>query len=225
MAKMKKKAPVKAAPKAASKKPAPKAKLVVKPKPAMKATTKAKPVAKAAAKAPAKKAAPKKPTAKLSGIPEGFRTVTPHLVVDGAARALDFYKKAFGADEVCRMPSPDGRLMHAEFRIGESAIMMADDFPEWNGGIKSAPQPPNNSPVKLHLYVANCDDWFDRAVKAGCEVTMPLADMFWGDRYGKLRDPFGHEWSVATQMKIMTPDEMNAAAAAAMNSACEATQS
>ena len=138
-------------------------------------------------------------------IPEGYHTVTPHLVIDGAAKAIAFYKKAFGAEEVYTMPGPGGKIMHAELRIGDSTIMLADQFPEY-GSI--APQAGHPSPVVIHLYVKDVDAVADSAVKAGAELTMPVADMFWGDRYGKLKDPFGHSWSIATHKEDLTPEEM-----------------
>jgi uncharacterized glyoxalase superfamily protein PhnB len=148
-------------------------------------------------------------------IPEGFHTVSPHLVVDGAAKAIEFYKKAFGAEEVVRMPAPDGkRLMHAEIRIGDSVVMLCDEFPEMGGGCRS-PKALGSTCVTLHLYVNDADATFNRAVQAGATATAPLTDMFWGDRYGKVTDPFGHEWSIATHVKDVTPEEMQKAAAAA----------
>lgn len=151
-------------------------------------------------------------------IPEGFHTVTPHLVIDGAARAIDFYARAFGAEEVLRMPAPDGqRLMHAEIRIGDSRIMLADDFPEFCGGVSRHPGTLGGSPVTVHLYVKDVDATMARAEKAGATVTMPATDMFWGDRYGKVLDPFGHDWSIATHVADPTPEEMEAAAKAAFS--------
>ncbi len=138
-------------------------------------------------------------------IPEGYHTVTPHLVVDGAGEAIEFYKKAFGAEESFRMPSPDGKVMHAEIRIGNSPIMLADEFPEYGS---MGPKSVGGSPVVVHLYVNDVDATVERAVKAGAKVTMPVMDMFWGDRYGKLEDPFGHKWSVATHTQDLTPDEI-----------------
>jgi PhnB protein len=146
-------------------------------------------------------------------IPSGFHTVTPHLVIRNAAGAIDFYKNAFGAKELFRMPGPEGKgIMHAEIKIGDSIIMIGDEFPQY--GCKS-PQNLNGTPVAIHLYVENVDDVFQCAVKAGAESLMPVQDMFWGDRYGKLKDPFGHEWSVATHKRDLTPDEMQKGAAEA----------
>lgn len=194
-------------------KPAMKAKAAA-PKAAPKAAAKpiAKPVAKKPAVAPAKRPAAKAPApAKATtpkGVPQGFTTVTPHLIVDDASRAIEFYTNALGAKELFRMPGPDGRLLHAEIQISGSIIMIADDFPEYKGGMKRTPTALHGSPVQLHLYVSDADEVFQRAVKAGCEITMPISDMFWGDRYGCVRDPFGHEWSIATNVKQLTPAEM-----------------
>ncbi|HQR37372.1 MAG TPA: VOC family protein [Blastocatellia bacterium] len=153
------------------------------------------------------------------GIPEGFHTLTPHLVVRGAADALEFYKKAFGAEEIHRMPGPDGKLMHAELKIGNSMLMLADEFPEWGS---KGPESIGGSPVVLSLYVEDCDTVYNQAVEAGATVRMPLADQFWGDRYGQLTDPFGHIWGVCTNIKQLTPEEINEAAKAAMGGApCE----
>jgi PhnB protein len=126
----------------------------------------------------------------------------PHLVVQGAARAIEFYKAALGAVEVSRMPEPQGeRLMHAELRIGGSPLFLCDDFPEYCGGVTRAPKPGTLTPVTLHLDVTDCDAAVARATAAGATVTMPAMDMFWGDRYAKITDPFGHEWSFAHPVK------------------------
>jgi PhnB protein len=174
-----------------------------------KAPAKARSAAAARAKsAKARKAAPPRPS-RRKGVPEGFGTVTPHLVVEGAADALDFYKRAFGAEELVRMPMPDGqRLMHAAIKIGESMLMLVDAFEEW--GVKG-PKSLGGSPVTIHLFVPDVDAAFQRAVDAGCTVAMPVADQFWGDRYGKLKDPFGHDWSLATHLRQLSPAEMHAA--------------
>jgi uncharacterized glyoxalase superfamily protein PhnB len=140
-----------------------------------------------------------------------MHSVTPHLVCAGAAKAIDFYQKAFGATETGRMPGPDGRLMHAAIRIGDSTVMLADEMPEWGS---LGPTSLKGSPVTIHLYVDDVDKFVERAVKAGAKVTMPVADQFWGDRYGKLEDPFGHHWSVATHVRDLTPDEMKKAMSA-----------
>jgi PhnB protein len=141
-------------------------------------------------------------------VPEGMHTVTPHLVCAGAADAIEFYKKAFNATEVGRMAGPQGKLMHAMLRIGDSAVMLVDEFPEW-GSV--GPKSLKGSPVTIHLYVENVDAFVKQAVAAGAKVTMPVDDMFWGDRYGKVEDPFGHHWSVATHMRDVSPDEMRQA--------------
>jgi PhnB protein len=141
-------------------------------------------------------------------IPEGSHTVTPHLVCAGAAEAIDFYKKAFNATEFCRMPGPNGRVMHAEIRIGDSNVMLMDEMPECGG---LGPKSLKGSPVTLHLYVKDVDAFAARAVSAGARITMPVADMFWGDRYGQLEDPFGHRWSVATHTRDVSPEEMQKA--------------
>ena len=147
-------------------------------------------------------------------IPEGQHTITPHLVIKGAAEAIDFYKRAFGAEELSRMPmpGPDGqaRLGHAELQIGDSRLFLADEFPE-----HGSTGPNGNSPVSFHLYVTDADAVFEQAVAAGATVTMPLANMFWGDRFGKLVDPFGHHWSIATHLEDPTPEEMKERMAAA----------
>jgi len=139
-----------------------------------------------------------------------------HLVVSDAAAALDFYSKAFGAEEVCRMAMPDGsKIMHAEMTIGKHLIFLAEDFPEMCGGVSRDPKKLGASPVTIHRYVEDCDAAIAQAEKAGATVIMPAQDMFWGDRYGTIADPFGHSWSLATRVKDMTPEEMNEAAAAA----------
>ena len=141
-------------------------------------------------------------------VPAGMHTVTPHLVCAGAAAAIEFYKKAFGAVETTRLPGPDGKIAHAMIRIGDSAVMLADEFPEM-GSV--SPKSLNGSPVTVHIYVEDADATVDRAGKAGAKITMPVADMFWGDRYGKLVDPFGHHWSVGTHVRDVTTEEMQRA--------------
>jgi uncharacterized glyoxalase superfamily protein PhnB len=136
-----------------------------------------------------------------------MNTITPHLVVDGAADAIQFYKKAFGAQEVMRMPGPDGKLGHAMLRIGDSMLMLADEYPQWES---FGPLALKGSPVTLHLSVPDVDAAFARALEAGATVRMPLADMFWGDRYGIVQDPFGHRWSLATHVRDVSPEEMAA---------------
>ena len=138
-------------------------------------------------------------------IPQGMHSVTPHLVCAGAAKAIDFYKQAFGATEEARLPGPDGKLMHAAIRIGDSTVMLADEMPEW-GSV--GPKSLKGSPVTIHLYVEDADKFVERAVKAGAKVTMPVSEQFWGDRYGKIEDPFGHHWSVATHVRDVSREEM-----------------
>jgi uncharacterized glyoxalase superfamily protein PhnB len=133
-----------------------------------------------------------------------MHAVTPHLVCAGAADAIEFYKKAFGATEEARLPGANGKLMHAMVRINGSAVMLVDEMPEWGA---LGPKSLKGSPVTIHLYVEDVDAFVERAVKAGATVTMPVADMFWGDRYGKLEDPFGHHWSVATHVRDVSMDE------------------
>jgi PhnB protein len=137
-------------------------------------------------------------------IPQGMHSVTPHLICAGAAKAIDFYKQAFGAEETARLPGPDGRLMHAAVRIGDSTVMLVDEMPEWGA---LGPKSLKGSPVTLHIYVEDVDAFVARAVKAGAKVTMPVEDAFWGDRYGKLEDPFGHHWSVATPVREVSMEE------------------
>jgi PhnB protein len=142
---------------------------------------------------------------KVAPIPPGYHTVTPYLAIRKAARAIDFYKKAFGAAESYRLEAPDGSIAHAEIRIGDSPVMLSDENPEM--GSKS-PQTLGGTPANLLLYVEDVDAAFRRAVAAGATATMPPADMFWGDRYGKLLDPFGHEWSLATHIEDLTPAQI-----------------
>ncbi len=139
-------------------------------------------------------------------VPDGYHTLTPFLTVRDAARAIEFYKKAFGAEVRGGVAKgPDGKVMHAELQIGDSVIMLSDEFPEFGS---LSPQSTGGSPMGLHIYVDGVDAAFDRAVKAGAQVEMPVMDQFWGDRYGKLKDPFGHKWSIATHVKDMSEDEM-----------------
>ena len=142
----------------------------------------------------------------VKAIPEGYHTLTPSLTVRNAERAIEFYKQAFGAQVRGGVAKgPDGKVIHAELKIGDSVLMLADEYPEF--GSKS-PQSIGDSGMGLHIYVENVDQAFERAVKAGATVEMPVMDQFWGDRYGKLRDPFGHKWSMATHVKDMSEDEM-----------------
>jgi PhnB protein len=141
-------------------------------------------------------------------IPEGMHTVTPHLICAGAADAIEFYKKAFNATECARMAAPNGKLMHAAVRIGDSTVMLVDEMPEYGA---LGPKSLKGSPVTVHLYVEDADAFVKRAVEAGAKVTMPVAEMFWGDRYGQLEDPFGHRWSVATHVRDVSAEEMRKA--------------
>ena len=144
--------------------------------------------------------------AKVRAIPEGYYTATPYLVIRGAERALDFYKKAFGAVERSRMPGPGGLLMHAEMTIGNSIIMMCDEMPQMQRWL--SPDSLKGTTAAVHLYVEDTDALVNRAVAAGAKISMPPMDMFWGDRFAKLTDPFGHEWTVATHQHDYTPEEM-----------------
>jgi PhnB protein len=144
----------------------------------------------------------------VKAIPPGFSSVTPHLVIKNAGAAIDFYKKAFGAEEIMRMPGPDGKsVMHAELKFGNAIVMICDEFKEFGN---LSPQSLNGSPVTVHLYVENADASYQKAVNAGAKATMPLANMPWGDRFGKLKDPFGHEWSIATHIEDVSPEECKA---------------
>jgi len=144
----------------------------------------------------------------VQAIPKGYHTLTPYMTVRDAARAIEFYKQAFGAEEKGVMKGPDGKVMHAELRIGDSIVMLADEFPEFGS---LSPQSTGGTGMGLHIYSEDVDSAFDRAVKAGGKVEMPVADMFWGDRYGKLVDPFGHKWSIATHKRDMSPEEIEEA--------------
>ncbi len=146
-------------------------------------------------------------------IPEGYHTATPYLIVQGAAAALAYYKKAFGARETMRFESPGGKIGHAEIRIGDSTIMLADEHPDM--GYRS-PQSLGGSPVSILLYVEDVDRWFERATAAGGKVTRPVADQFYGDRTGTLIDPFGHVWSISTHVEDVSPEEMHRRASAQM---------
>lgn len=138
-------------------------------------------------------------------IPAGMHSLTPHLVCGGAADAIAFYQRAFGAEELSRLPGPDGRVMHASVRIGDSVLMLNDEWPEM-GAV--GPAKLGGSAVTIHLYVADVDAAMAKAAAAGATVTMPAADMFWGDRYGQLVDPFGHKWSLATHLQDLTPQQI-----------------
>ena len=136
---------------------------------------------------------------------DDLQAITPHLVCAGAADAMDFYKKAFGAVETMRLPSKNGKLLHGAIKIGNAQVMLVDEAPEWGS---LSPIALGGTPVTIHLYVADVDAFVDRAVKAGAILLMPVADMFWGDRYGIVEDPFGHKWSIATHQRDMSAAEI-----------------
>jgi uncharacterized glyoxalase superfamily protein PhnB len=142
--------------------------------------------------------------ANVKAVPDGYSTVTPFLSINGAADAIAFYKKAFGAEERARMPGPDGKIMHAEIRIGDSVVMVSD-------AIMGSP-----TQAGIHLYVDDADAWWKRATAAGAQIVMPIADMFWGDRYGILKDKWENRWSIATHKEDFAPEEMKKRAAEAM---------
>jgi PhnB protein len=148
----------------------------------------------------------------VKAIPEGHHTLAPYMAIKGAAEAIEFYKKAFGAAELVRMAQPDGRIGHAEIRIGNSIIMICDEFP--NLGVRS-PVTLGGSPVGMHLYVEDADAVFNRAVAAGAKVKEPVADQFYGDRRGGVEDPFGYVWWIATHKEDVSPEEIGRRAAAA----------
>ena len=137
--------------------------------------------------------------------------LSPHLVVGDAAAAIDFYLKAFDAVEVMRLPRPDGKLVHASVRINGFLVMLADDFPEMSDGKSTTPTSLGGTPVTIHLTVTDVDAKFQRALDAGATVVMPLDDQFWGDRYGMVRDPFGHHWSLGQPVREVSMDEIAAA--------------
>ena len=140
----------------------------------------------------------------VRAVPEGYHSITPTLVCKNAAKAIDYYKEVFQAKELGRMTGPGGAIGHAELQIGDSRLMLSDEFP----GIAQAPGPNPVTSCSLVVYTENVDAMFDRAVKAGAKVEMPLANQFWGDRYGKLRDPFGHQWGLAQHVEDVSPEEM-----------------
>jgi len=141
----------------------------------------------------------------VKAIPEGYRTVTPYLICAGAAKAIDYYQQAFGAKERTRHEMPGGIIGHAEIEIGDSIVMLADEFPQMN---VKGPLTIGGTPVGLCIYVANVDEVFNRAINAGAKVERPLQDQFYGDRTGTLIDPFGHKWTIATHIEDVTPEEM-----------------
>lgn len=138
-------------------------------------------------------------------VPPGFHTLTPHLVIKGAVAYIEFLKNAFGAVEIRRSPGPAGKLMHAQMQIGDSMLMFADDFA---AEFHMPPYAEGNLPLYMHIYVPDADATFNQAVAAGCQVTMPMGDQFWGDRYGQVRDPFGMFWAIGTHIEDLTPEEM-----------------
>jgi PhnB protein len=148
---------------------------------------------------------------KVHPVPPGYHTVTPYLVVRNGGKALDYYKEAFGASGVNRMDGPDGRIMHAEFKIGDSIVMLSEEM-----GPNRSPESLGGSPVSIFLYVEDVDSVFNQAVKAGAKADMPPQDMFWGDRFGKLTDPFGHKWALATHIEDVAPEQMGKRAQEAM---------
>ncbi len=146
-------------------------------------------------------------------IPEGQQGLIPHLVCDPCAEAIEFYKKAFDAEEIFRMPVPDGdKLMHAQILIDGRAVMLTDDFPEFCDGASRSPKTLGGTPVTIHRYVEDCDAAVRQAEAAGATVVMPPADMFWGDRYAVVADPFGHSWSLATHVRDLSNEEIDKAA-------------
>jgi uncharacterized glyoxalase superfamily protein PhnB len=147
----------------------------------------------------------------IKPVPEGFHTLTPHLCVDGAAAAIDFYQQAFGANEIARMAGPGGKIMHALIQIGDSKVMLNDEFPEMGA---RGPNAIGGSAVTLTLYVPDADRTMAQALAAGGKETMPVADQFWGDRYGIVTDPFGHLWAIATRKEELTPEQIAKRAAA-----------
>ncbi len=146
-------------------------------------------------------------------IPDGYRTVTPYLVFEDASEAIEFYKTAFGAKERMRMEAPDGKIGHAEIEIGDSVVMLSDAFPQ---STTTPPSELGGTTAGVFLYVEDADAVVQRAVDAGATVTVEVADQFWGDRFGSLKDPFGHSWSVATHVEDLTPDEIAERAKEAM---------
>ena len=148
------------------------------------------------------------------GVPEGLRSLSPHIYVRGAAKAIDFYSSVLGASERLRMPTPDGRIGHAELALGDSIIMLADENPEMD---IRGPAAFGGTPVSLHVYVEDADAVFDRAVEAGAKSLRPVEDRFYGDRSGQFEDPFGHRWDVSTHVEDVPPEEMSKRAAAAMS--------
>jgi PhnB protein len=159
---------------------------------------------------------------KANAVPKGFHSVTPYLAVQDVAQAIDFYKRAFGAEEVMRMDGPHGKVSHGEVKIGDSIVMITDE--NFSGGLRS-PQSVGGSTVSIVLYVKDVDPVFEQALSAGAKEQQPLANMFWGDRYGRLTDPFGHSWSLATHVEDVSPEEMARRAQEAMKAQARAAGS
>lgn len=153
-------------------------------------------------------------SSKVKSIPEGYHSVTPYLVMSGAGSAIEFYKKAFGAVEVMRMPDPAGKIGHAEIKIGDSHIMLADESPEMG---YRGPKSLGGTPVSIMIYLENVDAVFNQAIAAGAKVLRPLANQFYGDRSANIEDPFGHVWTIATHVEDVPPEEMERRAAAAFS--------
>ena len=153
------------------------------------------------------------PQKKVEPMPAEYPGVTPYLSVNDAAAAIEFYKKGFGATELMRLPGPDGKLGHAEIRIGDALVMLADEFPEYGN---LSPRTLGGSAVRLHMYVEDVDAFFEKALAAGAKVLIPIANQFYGDRSGRLEDPFGHVWLVSTHIEDVSPEEMQRRAAAQM---------
>ena len=151
-------------------------------------------------------------SSQVKPIPEGYHSVTPYLIVRGAARAIEFYQQAFGATEIGRMAQPDGRIGHAEIRIGDSRVMLADEFPEMN---VRCPESLGGTPVMIHLYVEDVDAVAEQAIMAGATVLRPVIDQFYGDRSGLFADPFGHQWNIATHKEDLSAEEIRKRTAAA----------
>jgi uncharacterized glyoxalase superfamily protein PhnB len=169
---------------------------------------------KPAKKAAAKRAPAAKPVKKVAPIPAGYHSVTAHLVCRGAAKAIEFYKKAFGAKERLRMAAPDGSISHAEINIGNSIVMLGDEAPQFGA---RAPETIGGTPVSIFIYTEDVDRLYAKAIAAGATGDQPPTDMFWGDRYAKLSDPFGHKWSMATHIEDVSPKEMARRSAAAFS--------
>ncbi|HTI17322.1 MAG TPA: VOC family protein [Trinickia sp.] len=147
-------------------------------------------------------------TPSVGPIPEGMHSLTPHLVCANASEAIEFYKQAFGATELFRMPTPEGKIGHAQIKIGDSVVMLTDETPKQN---MLGPKALKGTPVSLYLYVENADQVFEQAVAAGATAVAPIADMFWGDRWGLVEDPFGHQWHIATHTRDVSPEDMERA--------------